>query len=74
MLFRSLGKQTAAASLGVTAGSAMGGLAFNIDVLPGGSFALIAGLTVLGFLLSLGLPRLLVYRNVAARPFASETS
>jgi predicted MFS family arabinose efflux permease len=29
-----LGKQTAAASLGVTVGSAAGGIAFNIAVLP----------------------------------------
>ena len=38
-----LGKQTAAASLGVTAGSAAGGLVFNVAVLPGASFVLIAG-------------------------------
>jgi MFS family permease len=54
-----LGKQTAAASLGVTLGSAAGGLLFNIAVLPGASFVLSAGLVVLGFLLSLGLPPLL---------------
>ena len=55
-----LGKQTAAASLGVTVGSAAGGLLFNVAVLPGASFVLTAGLVVLGFLLSLGLPHLLV--------------
>lgn len=55
-----LGKQTAAASLGVTLGSAAGGLLFNAGALPGASFILTAGLTVLGFLLSLGLPHLLV--------------
>ena len=55
-----LGKQTAAASFGVTVGSAAGGLLFNVAVLPGASFVLTAGLTVLGFLLSLGLPPLLV--------------
>jgi len=55
-----LGKQTAAASLGVTLGSAAGGLLFNVAALPGTSFVLTAGLTVLGFLLSLGLPHLLV--------------
>ena len=54
-----LGKQTAAASLGVTVGSAAGGLLFNTAALPGASFILTAGLTTLGFLLSLGLPRLL---------------
>ena len=56
-----LGKQTAAASLGVTLGSAAGGLLFNVTALPGASFVLTAGLTVLGFLLSLGLPHLLVF-------------
>jgi MFS family permease len=55
-----LGKQTAAASLGVTVGSAAGGLLFNVAALPGASFALTAGLAALGFLLSLGLPHLLV--------------
>ena len=54
-----LGKQTAAASLGVTVGSAAGGLLYNIAALPGASFVLTAGLTVLGLLLSLGLPHLL---------------
>ena len=54
-----LGKQTAAASLGVTAGSAAGGLLYDIGALPGASFVLAAGLTVLGLLLSLGLPHLL---------------
>ena len=68
-----LGKQTAAASLGVTAGSAAGGLVFNVAVLPGASFVLIAGLTVLGFVLSLGLPRLLVPRNLQDRTVVSET-
>jgi MFS family permease len=58
-----LGKQTAAASLGVTLGSAAGGLLYNVAVLPGASFVLTAGLAVLGFLLSLGLPHLLVRRN-----------
>lgn len=60
-----LGKQTAAASLGVTLGSAAGGLLFNVAALPGASFVLAAGLTVLGFLLSLGLPRLLVLPNAS---------
>jgi predicted MFS family arabinose efflux permease len=56
-----LGKQTAAASLGVTVGSAAGGLLYNVAALPGASFVLTAGLAVLGFLLSLGLPHLLVH-------------
>ncbi len=62
-----LGKQTAAASLGVTLGSAAGGLLFNVAALPGASFVLTAGLTVLGFLLSLGLPHLLVHSNSSPR-------
>ena len=68
-----LGKQTAAASLGATAGSAAGGLVFNVVVLPGASFVLIAGLTVLGFVLSLGLPRSLVPRNLQDHTVVSET-
>ena len=62
-----LGKQTAAASLGVTVGSAAGGLLFNVASLPGASFVLSAGLVVVGFLLCLGLPHLLVLTN-ASRP------
>ena len=54
-----LGKQTAAASLGVTVGSAAGGLLYDIAALPGASFVLTAGVTVVGLLLSLGLPHLL---------------
>jgi MFS family permease len=61
-----LGKQTAAASLGVTLGSAAGGLLFNIAVLPGASFVLTAGLAMLGFLLSLGLPHWLVLADSRA--------
>jgi predicted MFS family arabinose efflux permease len=57
-----LGKQTAAASLGAAIGSAGGGLLFNVAALPGASFVLVAGLTVLGFLISLSLPNLLVTR------------
>jgi MFS family permease len=58
-----LGKQTAAASLGVTIGSAIGGLLFNVAALPGASFVLTAGLTVFGFVLGLKLPHLLVVRR-----------
>jgi MFS family permease len=54
-----LGKQTSAASLGVTLGSVAGGLLYNIAALPGASFVLTAGLAALGFLLSFGLPHLL---------------
>lgn len=60
-----LGKQTAAASLGVTVGSAAGGILFNIAAVPGASFVLTAGLVVLGFMLSLGLPRLLSHPKVS---------
>ena len=62
-----LGKQTAAASLGVTLGSAAGGLLFNVAALPGASFVLTAGVTVLGFLLSLGVPQLLVRVDSGSR-------
>ena len=55
-----LGKQTAAASLGVTIGSAAGGLLFNLSTLPGASFVLTAGLAASGLLLTPGLPRLLM--------------
>lgn len=58
-----LGKQTAAASLGVTVGSMAGGFLFNIDALPGASFVMSAGFVALGFLLSLNLPHLLMSRN-----------
>jgi len=63
-----LGRQTGAASLGVTLGSAAGGLLFNVAALPNASFILTAGLAALGFLLSLGLPQLLVRSNPCARP------
>lgn len=54
-----LGKQTSAASLGVTTGSAVGGLLHNLAALPGASFLLITVLVLLGFMLSLGLPLVL---------------
>jgi MFS family permease len=66
-----LGKQTAAASLGVTVGSLAGGLLFNVASLPGASFILTAGLTLLGFLLSLGLPHLLVLPRSRSRPVSA---
>jgi predicted MFS family arabinose efflux permease len=46
-----LGKQTEAASLGITLGSVAGGLLFNAAALPGASFVLTALLAVLGFVL-----------------------
>lgn len=62
-----LGKQAAAASLGVAVGSAAGGLLYNVAALQDASFVLAAILTALGVLLSLGLPRLLVLRNATTR-------
>jgi MFS family permease len=59
-----LGKQTAAASLGVAVGSAAGGFLFDVAPLPDASFLLVTLLTLLGVLLSLGLPNLLVTRKL----------
>ena len=61
------GKQTAAVSLGVTLGSAAGGLLYDVAAPEGASFVLTASFTVLGLLLSLGLPRLLVLPNSCSR-------
>ena len=55
-----LGRQTAAASLGVTVGAAAGGLLFNVVALPGAPFVLTAALVALGFVLSYRLPHMLV--------------
>jgi MFS family permease len=68
-----LGKQTSAASLGVTIGSAAGGLLFDIAVLPGASFILAALLAALGCLLSIGLPRLLVPEKLQDNSISSVT-
>jgi MFS family permease len=68
-----LGRQTAAASLGVTLGSAAGGLLFNVAALPGASFVLTALLAALGFVLSLTLPHLLVPRKPGVSAFASKS-
>ena len=59
-----LGKHTAAASLGAAMGSAAGGLLFDVAPLPNASFLLMTLLTVLGILLSLGLPSVLVTRKL----------
>jgi len=61
-----LGMQTAAASLGVAAGSAAGGLLFNVASLPGASFLLVSALTALGLLLSFGLQNVLRNRSDVA--------
>jgi MFS family permease len=58
-----LGKQTAASSLGAAVGSAAGGLLFDVASPPHASFLLVAVLTVLGALLSLGLPNALAIRT-----------
>ena len=58
-----LGKQTAAASLGAAVGSAAGGLLFDVAWLPNASFLLMTMLTMIGVLLSLGLPKMLVTRK-----------
>ncbi|MFF0924498.1 MFS transporter [Rhizobium leguminosarum] len=63
------GKQTAAASLGGTVGSASGGFLFGVSAVPGGSFAIVTSVTLLGFLLSLGLAkRLLVNPQAPQTP------
>lgn len=62
-----LGLQTAAASLGAAAGSATGGLLFNVAPVPGASFVLMSALTVLGTMLSFGLPGVLVVRKLGER-------
>jgi MFS family permease len=67
-----LGKQTAAASLGVTLGSAAGGLLFNTAVQPGAPFILAALLVIIGFVLSLQLPQLLVHRNLRINAIAGD--
>jgi MFS family permease len=61
-----LGRQTAAASLGVTIGSAAGGFLFNVAAFPGASFILAAALVGVGFVLSLGLSHMLAPGNHAA--------
>ena len=61
-----LGKQTAAASLGVAVGSAAGGLLFNVRWLPNAPFLLVTALTAFGILLSTGLPKILVARRTKA--------
>ena len=58
-----LGKQSAATSLGAAVGSAAGGLLFDVALLPHASFLLVTALTILGVLLSLGLPKELLTRK-----------
>lgn len=64
-----LGRQSAAASLGATLGSAGGGVLFDWVPLPNAPFVLVAGLLTIGFMLSIRLPRLLGRSNQpAGRP------
>jgi MFS family permease len=63
-----LGKQTAASGLGVTVGSAAGGLLFQVSWLADASFVLITALTGVGFLLSLGLANRLARPPLNAAP------
>ena len=51
-----LGKQTAAASLGAAAGSAVGGLLYAVSWLPDAAFILMAGVTLLAVLVALRMP------------------
>ena len=67
-----LGKQTAASSLGVTVGSAAGGLLFQVSWLPDASFVLITALTGVGFLLSLGLTKRLAGPSSSTTPAADQ--
>jgi MFS family permease len=67
-----LGKQTAASSLGVTVGSAAGGLLFQVSWLPDASFVLITAVTGVGFVLSLGLANRLAGPPLIAAPPAGE--
>jgi MFS family permease len=68
-----LGMQTAVASLGVTIGSAAGGVLFNVAGVPGASFILAAALAAFGFVLSFGLPRMLVPQDHSDGPVSSAT-
>jgi hypothetical protein len=52
-----------ASSLGAAAGSAAGGLLFDVAPLPHASFLPVTALTILGVLLSLGLPKALLTRR-----------
>lgn len=67
-----LGKQTAAASLGAALGSAAGGLLFDLPPLPDAPFLLVALLTLLGVLLSLGLPNRLATSAARLMSLAEE--
>ena len=67
------GNQTAASSLGVTAGSAAGGLLFNLALLPNAPYLLLTSLTMFGLLLSLGLPNMLFTRKTKQTILINQT-
>jgi DHA1 family multidrug resistance protein-like MFS transporter len=63
-----LGRVTAAASLGQAAGSAAGGLLFDVSVLPGAAFIVTAAVVLAGLTASLGLPKLLLGPKAPQHP------
>lgn len=65
-----LGRVSAAASLGTTIGSGLGGLLFNVSVLPNAPFTIAAVVVVAGLAGSLGLSRLLAPLMQIATPMA----
>jgi MFS family permease len=67
-----LGRATAAASLGQAIGSAAGGLLFDLPILPGAAFTVTAIVVLAGLGASVGLPRLVMSPQTAARPKVTE--
>ena len=63
-----LGRQTAAASLGQSVGSAAGGLLFGATFVPNASFTLTAAVVLASLVASVGIPRLLAHRVTSGRP------
>jgi MFS family permease len=67
-----LGRATAAASLGQALGSAVGGLLFDLSILPGAAFTVTAIVVLAGLGASVGLPQLVMPPQTAAPPKISE--
>jgi predicted MFS family arabinose efflux permease len=63
-----LGQVTAAASLGQAVGSVLGGLLFNLAILPSAGFVTAALIVAAGFVASVGLSRLLWQPSPALVP------
>ena len=63
-----LGRQTAAASLGLAIGSVLGGLLFGLAWAPGGAFFLAAAGALIGGLMAIPLTRKLALLAPAAEP------